>query len=184
MQTFVRFTGKRPGSMWYQAPGTQRYAFGQNPSHYQQAIPNNEWPALKAQFGAWLLEIPADKARRVMVLDALVASCDLPILTTGIKVALIDAGLETIGMVLAEDKDRLLSILGAQASAIVQTIGERVGLFDPEPATSAVEAPEPVDDMNLPLFANKEPVAVPIARSDSVAATPGPPSRQLRRKKK
>lgn len=170
MIIFVRFTGTRVGSFWYQAPGAQRYAFGQNPTHRLQGVLAEDWPALKAKFGAWLLEVPADKARSNMVLEAPVATADLPELDRATKGALIDAGLDTLGMVLAEDAARLEQILPGRAESVWNAVAVRVGLVDsPEVNTGAVDGPEEARKANTPMQDVAPAVAAPSKPTQALA---------------
>lgn len=176
MIIFVRFTGSRVGSTWYQAPGTQRYAFGQNPDHRLQGVWATEWPALKAKFGAWLLEVPAAKARSDMPLGASVVACDLPALDMATKEALLTAGLDTLGMVLAEDMARLEEILPptitdpARAVDVRIAIALRVGLIDlEEVATNTVAGLEEAQRANAPMQDVAPVVAVPVKPTQALS---------------
>lgn len=178
MIVFVRFTGTRPGSTWYQAQGTNRYAFGQNPEHRLQGVTVADWPALKAKFGAWLLEVPPEKARSNMVLETLVATADLPALDRATKAALIDAGLETLGMVLAEDATRLEEVLPGRVESVWEAIAFKVGLMDaptpimlaPVDATANENVPEEADGDQWSI--------VPLIEDDGSSGPPSEPSEQ------
>lgn len=179
MLVFVRFTGSRVGSTWYQAPGTQRYAFGQNPTHRLQGVWATEWPMLKAKFGAWLLEVPPNKARSDMPLGASLVACDLPALDLATKEALLTAGLDTLGMVLAEDTDRLMAILPPtvtdpdRARNVWTAIALRVGLIDlAEVTTNVVEGPKAPQRANTPMQSVPPVVALPVGPTQAVAGKP------------
>lgn len=96
----VRFTGTRPGTVFYQGPGTRRYKFGQNDQHFQAQVSANCWYYLKQKYGRELLEIPQSLHARKMDLGCLVSVTTL--LTDGEKRALLAANFKTIGEIMAD----------------------------------------------------------------------------------
>lgn len=164
---YVRFTGTHAGSTWYKA-GDGKYAFGQNIAHFQQGVYTWHWPALKAKYGPLLLEVPVEKIRRAMTLDANTATAALPELTREVKDALIGAGLVTLGMVLAEDPAKLVAILGNAAGAIRLAIGLHVGFYAigdddlPKVTTNAAGTQEPAHSDNAPAMDGDSATGIPM----------------------
>lgn len=119
----VRYTGRRPGSSWYSAPGaSKRYAFGMNPFHAQQIMPESDYDALKAVYKRDLLKIPMSLSSEDVGIYALVSV--EPSLAEGDRFTLSNAGFVTVGQVMAVGAAGLMRSLGSieKAELVVATL--------------------------------------------------------------
>lgn len=119
-QVFVRYTGTVPGSRNYTAPGCSRkYAFGNNPSHIQQRMPESDYLALKRAHNKDLIAIPPDKSAMDLPLQERINQCAA--LAEPDRERLYITGILTVGQALAIGGAGLTRIFGSleRSEAIV-----------------------------------------------------------------
>lgn len=117
--------------MQYQAPETKIYRFGQNDQFYQSFVSDQDWPALKRQYDAELIEIPQHLVTSLLPLDAGIAAAAVEI-DEPTKDRLIAGGLTTVGMVAAISVMRLAEIVGVNrqtATGIQDAYLRHIGFY-------------------------------------------------------
>lgn len=127
INVYVRYTGSRPGSARYNAPGTTKkgYAFGNNPTHRQQVMPYDQYEALKKVYPRELLLIPDDMATEEIALADRVTQCDALLVED--RDRLFNAGVITVGEAMAIGAGGLIRIFGnpTRADAVLMALLER-----------------------------------------------------------
>lgn len=121
----MAFTGKRPGAIAYFADGTRSYSLGNTQFSQQARVRAEDYPALRAKYGNQLMILPGSLEGVFLPLGEPIESVDI---LAPHLMALEDNEIETVGEILASDRQAMLAILGTDTDTIVDALRLRVGL--------------------------------------------------------